>query len=210
MNKADTQNKLNAHVSALLKCRRCPGMASHPVSGGPVMSKVMLIGQAPGDKEPKLGRPFAWTAGKTLFRWFQEAAGIDEATFRKTIYMAAVCRCFPGKKAAGGDRVPSLEEVGNCSDWLEKEIQILRPELVIPIGKLAISLFIGDKRLEECVGQTFKAARGGVGFDVIPLPHSSGASPWRHQHPGKKLLDTALKTIAAHTAIRTLKSINNI
>ena len=76
------------------------------VSGGPVVSKVLLVGQAPGDKEPKLGRPFAWTAGRTLFRWFEEACGFDELVFRRSIYMAAVCRCFPGKKPRGGDRVP--------------------------------------------------------------------------------------------------------
>jgi len=76
------------------------------VSGGAVVSKVMLVGQAPGDKEPVLGRPFAWTAGKTLFRWFFDAAGMSEQVFRSSIYMAAVCRCFPGKKTTGGDRVP--------------------------------------------------------------------------------------------------------
>ncbi|MFA7282909.1 MAG: uracil-DNA glycosylase family protein, partial [Candidatus Omnitrophota bacterium] len=53
-----------------------------PVSGGAVSSKIILVGQAPGDKEPKLGRPFAWTAGKTLFGWFNTAAGISEERFR--------------------------------------------------------------------------------------------------------------------------------
>ena len=76
-----------------------------------MVSKVILVGQAPGDKEPVLGKPFAWTAGKTLFRWFEESCGLTEARFRSSIYMAAVCRCFPGKKLSGGDRVPSLAEV---------------------------------------------------------------------------------------------------
>src|SRR4249920_3354524 len=102
---ADTARLLSCHVSALLACRRCPEMRAPVVSGGPVVSPIMLVGQAPGDKEPKLGRPFAWTAGKTLFRWFQEAAGMTEAEFRASIYMAAVCRCFPGKTKSGGDRV---------------------------------------------------------------------------------------------------------
>ena len=73
------------------------------VSGGPVVSRIILVGQAPGDKEPKLGRPFAWTAGKRLFRWLEEATGWDEEKSRALIYFAAVCRCFPGKKSAGGD-----------------------------------------------------------------------------------------------------------
>jgi len=67
---------LRQHVQSLLACRRCPRMLKPVVSGGAVLSKVMLIGQAPGAKEPVLGKPFAWTAGRTLFRWFHEAASI--------------------------------------------------------------------------------------------------------------------------------------
>ena len=72
------------------------------VHGPPIVSRVLLIGQAPGPREGSFGRPFAWTAGKTLFRWFEEATGMNEETFRERIYMAAVVRCFPGKTAAGG------------------------------------------------------------------------------------------------------------
>src|SRR5271169_2314435 len=130
----DAQARLDRHVAALRRCRRCPRMQKPVVSGGAVLSRVLLVGQAPGDKEPVLGRPFAWTAGKTLFSWFQNAAGMDEATFRSSIYMAAVCRCFPGKKSTGGDRVPSPDEIRNCSSWLKREIEILKPELVLPVG----------------------------------------------------------------------------
>src|SRR2546426_3009738 len=122
------QRLLSEHIRQLLACRRCPQMHKPVVSGGPILSKVMLVGQAPGDKEPVLGRPFAWTAGKTMFRWFEEACGLTEAQFRASIYMAAVCRCFPGKKPMGGDRVPSREEVINCSDWFDREFDILQPE----------------------------------------------------------------------------------
>src|SRR5579859_8086949 len=117
MSQTSVQTQLSRHVQRLLACERCPGMAKPVVSGGPVVSRVMLVGQAPGDKEPKLGRPFAWTAGKTLFRWFNEAIGMDEAAFRSSIYMAAVCRCFPGKKSTGGDRVPDPGEIQNCATW---------------------------------------------------------------------------------------------
>src|SRR5581483_10420495 len=132
---------LAAHVDQLRACRACSQMNPPVVSGGPVVSKVLLVGQAPGDKEPVLGRPFAWTAGKTLFRWFHEAAGMSEEAFRDSIYMAAVCRCFPGKKATSGDRVPAPDEIANCSTWLKREMEILQPELVILVGKLAIEQF---------------------------------------------------------------------
>ena len=202
---ADKEAKLVKHVADLLKCRLCPEMNPPVVSGGPVLSRVLLVGQAPGDKEPKLGRPFAWTAGKTLFRWFNEAAGIDEAKFRASVYMAAVCRCFPGKKASGGDRVPTAAEVKNCSAWLDRELEILSPALIIPIGKLAIAQFMEVEKLDEVVGRVFRIERRGLSFDVIPLPHSSGASPWRYSAAGKPLLAKALSLIANHPAMKELK-----
>jgi uracil-DNA glycosylase len=174
------------------------------VSGGPVVSKVLLVGQAPGDKEPKLGRPFAWTAGRTLFRWFEESCGLDETTFRSSIYMAAVCRCFPGKKPRGGDRVPTREEIVSCSGWLEAEFQILRPDLVIPVGRLAIEQFVACPSLSEVVGKQTRITFAAHETDLIPLPHPSGASPWPRIEPGKSLLTDALRLIARHPALKRL------
>ena len=170
------------------------------VSGGAVSSRVILVGQAPGDKEPVLGRPFAWTAGRKLFRWFNDHAGVDEKTFRSRIYMAAVCRCFPGKKATGGDRVPAPDEILNCSAWLKAEMDLLRPGLVIAVGKLAILQFMPCGKLDEVIGSSFPTQYAGHKFDLVPLPHPSGASPWPHQLPGRVLLPRALALIAAHPA----------
>jgi uracil-DNA glycosylase len=203
-NQQQTQKLLTAHVKKLRACRLCPQMHAPVVSGGPVVSQVLLVGQAPGDKEPVFGRPFAWTAGKTLFRWFHEASGMTEETFRATIYMAAVCRCFPGKKSTGGDRVPSPVEVQNCSTWLQREIRILQPRLVIPVGKLAIEQFIPAQKLDALIGQKIRATFAEHEFDLIPLPHPSGASPWHRMEPGKTLLRRAMQMIAAHPAFKSL------
>jgi uracil-DNA glycosylase len=173
------------------------------VSGGAVLSRVLLVGQAPGDKEPVLGRPFAWTAGKKLFRWFKDHAGVDEATFRSRVYMAAVCRCFPGKNPTGGDRVPDLEEIQNCSGWLKAEMKLLQPSLVIAVGKLAIRQFMPCEKLDTVIGSTFPVEYAGHRFDLVPLPHPSGASPWPHQEPGRVLLPRAMKIIAEHSAWRS-------
>ena len=122
--------RLEQHVAALRVCRLCPAMQSSPVTGAAVASRVMLVGQAPGDKEPALQRPFALErAGRAMFKWFQEACGIDEAAFRSRVYMTAVCRCFPGKKPRGGDRVPNPEEVANCARWLQAEMTLLQARL---------------------------------------------------------------------------------
>ena len=195
---------LAKHVERLRECRLCPQMRQPVVSGGAVVSKVMLVGQAPGDKEPVLGRPFAWTAGKTLFRWFSDAAGMSEQAFRSSIYMAAVCRCFPGKKTTGGDRVPAPDEIQKCSLWLKNEIKILEPELVIPVGKLAIEQFIPPQKLDMIIGKKMRVNYAGWHFDLIPLPHPSGASPWHRMEPGKTLLGRALKLIVAHPAFQEL------
>jgi uracil-DNA glycosylase len=163
-----------------------------------VASKVVLVGQAPGVKEPVMGRPFAWTAGKTLFRWFEQSAGITEQEFRSNIYMAAVCRCFPGKAKTGGDRVPDPNEIANCSKWLNAEIELLKPGLVIPVGKLAIQQFVPFDRLTEVIGRQLSASYHGHTFDIVPLPHPSGASTWHRMEPGKTLLTTALDLIVQH------------
>src|SRR5437867_13000568 len=107
------KSRLNEHVARLRRCRRCSRMIPPPVSGGSIPSKVMLIGQAPGVREPVLKKPFAWTAGRTLFQWFEEAVGTTEDEIRSRVYFAAVCRCFPGKTSAGGDRVPTFQEISN-------------------------------------------------------------------------------------------------
>lgn len=176
-------------------------MVPPPVVGNPVTTGVMLVGQAPGDKEPKLGRPFAWTAGKTLFGWFNSALGWSEEQARERIYFAAVCRCFPGKNPRGGDRVPAPDEIGNCSYWMKREFALIEPSLVIPVGKLAIAQFLPETPLAEVVGQSFRVEREGRAFDLIPLPHPSGASTWHRMEPGKTLLQKSLALIAGHPAI---------
>jgi uracil-DNA glycosylase len=193
------------HLNRVLACRLCPKMHPPPVVGRAVTGRILLVGQAPGDKEPVLGRPFAWTAGKTLFKWFHEGLGWTEDETRDRIYFAAVCRCFPGKRLIGGDRVPDDDEIANCSRWLAAEVELLRPELVLPVGKLAISRFLPLLPLTEIIGKSMRVDFGGHAMDCIPLPHPSGASPWHRMEPGKTLLRQALKRIAAHPAIRRSK-----
>jgi uracil-DNA glycosylase len=174
------------------------------VTGVPVMSPVMLIGQAPGTREGPAGKPFAWTAGKTMFGWFAQL-GLAEEQFRRRVYMAAVCRCFPGKAPGGGDRVPDAGEIERCSVHLHTEVKLLKPRLVIPVGKLAIAqLYPEIDKLTEVIGQQRTGTLAGHTFDVIALPHPSGASTWHRTEPGKTLLAQALAKIEAHPAWRSL------
>lgn len=191
---------LHTELSA---CRACSTVVGPVVFGPPVVSPVLLIGQAPGPREGQIGRPFAWTAGKTLFRWFEEALGVSEERFRASIYMAAVLRCFPGKAKGGGDRPPAPPEIERCRRFLAQETQILRPELVLPVGAQAIEQVLGHKGpLAGIVGQLRTAVYHGCPTDVICLPHPSGASTWHRMSPGKELLARALSLIADHPAVR--------
>lgn len=170
--------------------------------GENVVSKMLLVGQAPGIKEPELKRPFAWTAGKTMFKWFNEHWGVDEATFRSRVYMAAVCRCYPGKAPKSGDRVPDATEIENCREWLRTEVEICQPSLVLAVGKLAIKQFIEFDKLKEVVGQVIPMEYAGVKLDILPLPHPSGASTWHRMEPGKSLLMDALAQAKKHPAFK--------
>ncbi len=165
-----------------------------------VASRVLLLGQAPGPHEARLGRPFAYTAGKTLFDWM-ERVGFDERQFRESIYMAAVCRCFPGKAKGGGDRVPDRAEIEACDPWLRREVEILEPELLIPVGKLAISRVLPPGPLVESVGRLHRVRLHGIDMDAVPLPHPSGVSVWPKVEPGRSLLRQALDLLAGHPAI---------
>ena len=183
------------HQKKILKCSECKDMVGIPVVGNPIESKIILIGQAPGIKEGDLKRPFAWTAGKNMFKWFS-SIGINEEKFRNSIYMSAVCRCYPGKNVKGsGDRVPTVVEIKKCAKWLNFEIDKLKPKLIIPVGKLAISQFVVFDKLNEVVGKKIVYSKNNYKIDIVSLPHPSGLSTWYKKDPGKKLLRDALEII---------------
>jgi uracil-DNA glycosylase len=194
-------SQLDLHCRALAECRLC----GHPGDIVPIVSiarspKAMLVGQAPGKVEAGGGKPFAGRAGKTLFRWL-ERAGVDEDTARRRIYIAAITRCFPGPSPSGrGDRVPSPKEQEACLVWLERELEIIKPRLLIPVGRLAITRFLPNLPLDQIIGRGHRVKHGSGESIAIPLPHPSGASSWIHQGNHPQLLDSALRLIGTELA----------
>lgn len=188
-----------AHLDALFACRACPNVSGEPVTGAVPDARVMLVGQAPGPREQERGRPFAYTAGKRLFQWLSPF--ISEEEFRAGVHIAAVIRCFPGRDLkAGGDRVPDPLEIANCAAHLDRELRILRPELVIAVGTLASKQLLGIAELKHAVGRVHRATRAGHQFDVIVLPHPSGRSTWTNKKENATLLATSLRLIATALA----------
>jgi len=100
--------------------------------------------------------------------------------------------------------VPNREEIENCSYWLNGDFSILKPQLVIAVGKLAIQQFVEFDKLLEVVGRSFRCQRAGQEFDLLPLPHPSGLSTWPRMEPGKTLLKDALLLLSRHPAMRDL------
>jgi len=205
------------HLAALAACRLCPNVLGSPVTGAVADARVMLVGQAQGPREMEQHRPFAFTAGRRLFAWF-ERLGVSEQEFRERVHMCAVIRCFPGRDPkAGGDRVPSPEEIANCAAHLDREIALLAPGLVIAVGTLAAAQLCGVRRprrrstaparpahstLSDIVGRVHRVTRAGRAFDVVVLPHPSGRSTWTNKPENAALLARSLELIGAHAAWR--------
>ena len=185
---------LERHRDRLSACRRCTGLheAVLPVLSVASAPRVMLVGQAPGKTELSDQKPFAGRAGRTLFQWLARA-GVDEATFRERVYIAAVTRCYPGPSPSGrGDRVPSAHEREQCGVWLAEELRIIRPEVLIPVGRLAIERFLPAAPLDALVGRAHVVQHEGGTSLAVPLPHPSGASSWIHAPGHMALLEQAL------------------
>jgi len=196
-----------AHLDALFACRACPNVMGVPVTGAVPNARVMLVGQAPGPREAGEGRPFAYTAGRRLFSWFEQHAGIGEAELRARVYIAAVIRCFPGRDPKnGGDRVPDETEIANCAAHLDRELRLLRPELVIAVGTLAAKQLVGTSELRQVVGRVHRVTRAGHTFDCVVLPHPSGRSTWTNKPENAALLAKSLKLIAKTFAKSSARS----
>ena len=182
-------------------CRLCldAGYEIYPraIFSGVSSAKIMAIGQAPGITEKEAGRPFNAGSGKRLFNWLAQA-GIDETWFRTTQYITAVTKCYPGpSKSGSGDRVPSRQEQNLCRPFLNQEIAIINPSLIIPIGRLAINLFFSRSlKLTEIIG--FQKQIDGC--FIVPLPHSSGASRWHQTQENRDRIQQAISLIRQHVS----------
>jgi uracil-DNA glycosylase len=168
--------RLRAEMRA---CRKCLDAGYDIIPGavfsGTAPAPLMLVGQAPGVTEAQVKRPFNASSGRRLFQWLAEA-GLEEADFRAAYYMTAVTKCYPGKHPQGkGDRKPSRAEQALCRPFLDRELALVQPRMLVAVGGLAIETLLGRKvRLDEAVGRAFEVD----GRWILPLPHPSGASLW--------------------------------
>ena len=122
--------------------------------------------------------------------------------------MTSITKCFPGKGTGGGDRRPSRPEVDLCRPHLDRQLALLKPDVLILVGGLAHERFLPGRPLDALVGRIFdlsgrEVARGtGARPLLVPLPHPSGASRWLNAAENRALLDRALRRL--RPIVRTL------
>jgi uracil-DNA glycosylase len=196
--------RLAALHANMRRCRRCldAGYTVVPsaVFSGPVTAQIMLVGQAPGESEVEAQRPFNGSAGSRLFDWLSEA-GWTEQAFRQTQYISAITKCYPGKASGGrGDRAPSRAEQRLCAPFLEEELALVAPDVLVAVGAIAVRRFVGQVKLSSVVGHIYR--RGDRW--VIPLPHPSGANLWLNRSEHKELVRSALAHIERESSRRAL------
>jgi uracil-DNA glycosylase family 4 len=181
----------------IFACRLCQEggyiRQAHPITSGRGSDRVMVIGQAPGHRSVTKGRPFSGPGGSILQKWLEQA-GFPPGYLHEHTYLSSLTRCDPGRNPRGnGDRRPSPQELALCRPFLEDELQLLQPKVVLLVGSMAIEVFLGKGRLEEIIG-TFEE-RDGMLF--LPLPHPSGVSRWLNDPEHLKLHRQALELLAA-------------
>ena len=182
--------------SRMASCQHCVDgghiPSALPIFHGVASARVMIVGQAPAAPVSERPLPYSGATGKTLKSWLSRA-GFDPETFYSAFYLTSLTKCFPGSKPGGkGDRAPSRGEIALCRGHLEQELALVRPELILPLGRLSISYFVGSSPLAELIGRVFERE---TAF-VVPLPHPSGVSHWLNSPAHRALLDDAIDKLS--------------
>lgn len=179
------------------RCRACVE-AGYPLDSWPVRApfrnqRAYLFGQAPGIVEGEERLPWRGRAGQTLRRWL-ELEGDD---LYERFYCGSVTRCYPGRAPTGrGDRTPTPREQDLCELWRDWELELLRPQLIVTVGGLALRRLLGIPALTDAIGKSY--TRGDA--IVIPLPHPSGASGWLNDQANRARLGKALTHVKRELA----------
>ena len=185
----------------LARCRACVE-AGYPLESWPVRApyagqRAYLFGQAPGIVEGEERLPWRGRAGQTIRRWLR----LEGDELYEVFYCASVTRCYPGRPASGrGDRTPTPREQALCEFWRDWELELLRPDLIVTVGGLALRRMLGISTLTEAIGKSYTLPHDLGDAIVIPLPHPSGASGWFNDEANRARLGKALTHVRRELA----------
>ncbi|HTD18412.1 MAG TPA: uracil-DNA glycosylase family protein [Ktedonobacteraceae bacterium] len=185
-------------------CRLCQEhgyiRVAHPIVSGRASDRILVIGQAPGHRSIEKDLPFSGPGGRILQKWLEQA-GFPVDYLHNHTYLSSLTRCDPGTNPKGhGDRRPSPQEIALCGPFLEAELRLLHPTVVLLVGTMAIEAFFGKVRLEDVIG-TYQERDGML---LLPLPHPSGVSRWLNDPKHLKLHQQALKILSERRAAYAL------
>lgn len=157
MNKQKTLEALNILMTATCTCTlKDTATQAVPGEGNPD-ADIMFIGEAPGKKEDELGVPFVGAAGKFLAEML---ATINLK--REDIYITNVVKYRPPN-----NRDPLPSEVLACEDWLHRQIKIIKPKIIVTLGRHAMEHFVPGKKISEVHGQTFTQTISDLGTQTF-------------------------------------------
>jgi uracil-DNA glycosylase family 4 len=158
--------ELNHEIITCIRCRLSEGRI-HAVPGeGPVPARILLVGEAPGKREDELGRPFVGRAGSVL-QELLSSIGLS----REDVYITSIIKCRPPK-----NRDPKDDEIAACHQYLERQIDLLRPSVIVPMGRFSAREIcrvfgITEKKIGDIHGQVFSVYASYGKIHMLPVYH---------------------------------------
>jgi len=161
---SEQKSALEAIHEKVRRCTLCPlhtGRTKAVPGAGPADAQIMFVGEAPGFHEDQQGIPFVGAAGNFLNELL-EKVGID----RKTVYITNVIKCRPP-----GNRDPQVDEVAACKPYLDRQIEVIRPKIIVTLGRYSMARAYPDEKISYVHGQ----ARRVNGLVYFPMYHPAAA-----------------------------------
>jgi DNA polymerase len=147
-----TLDELHGLIRGCTKCEELVEYRSQAVPGvGPAKARVFFIGEAPGRWEDEKGEPFVGDAGAYLTELLK-VIGLD----RSEVFISNIVKCRPPE-----NRNPKAPEMDNCAPYLERQLALIRPELVVLLGRFALERFFPKEKITEAAGVPRQRAIGG-------------------------------------------------
>ncbi|MFW9809667.1 MAG: uracil-DNA glycosylase [Candidatus Thorarchaeota archaeon] len=143
-------NQLEDLHEAIRHCTRCPLHETRTIAvpgEGPYDASVMFVGEAPGAKEDETGRPFVGRSGELLVSLLEEI-GLTRAD----VFITSILKCRPPK-----NRTPKQFEINVCRPYLEQQIELIQPKVIVLLGGVAISSLIGHWKVSEAHGRFYES-----------------------------------------------------
>ena len=185
-----TQDAIRTLNEEIVTCTRCrlAETRTHAVPGeGPVPSRVLCIGEAPGKNEDLSGRPFVGRAGTVL-----EGLLLSIGLTRDRVYITSILKCRPP-----GNRVPRRDEIASCSGYLDRQVALLSPSVIVPMGQWATEQVFSRyaltaARISDLHGRMFAVTTGTGTLLVFPVYHPAAVT---HNPRLKGALEEDFKTL---------------